>query len=61
MGNLTARQRVCALRAIMSDPIYALLAAIAYGKNDEDVWGTEIAWPEGQHAPCRTSQNEKRC
>lgn len=46
---------------IMSDPIYALLRGNRVkGKMTKDVWGTEIAWPEGQHAAMPHVTNENK-
>ena len=46
---------------IMSDPIYALLRGNRVkGKTTKDVWGTEIAWPEGQHAAMPHVTNENK-
>ena len=46
---------------IMSDPVYKFVRGNRIrGKNTKDVWGTEIAWPEDQHAamPHVTAENK---
>lgn len=46
---------------IMSDPIYALLRGNRVkGRTTKDVWGTEIAWPEDQHAAMPHVTNENK-
>ncbi|SHH61075.1 Uroporphyrinogen decarboxylase (URO-D) [Sporobacter termitidis DSM 10068] len=46
---------------VQSDPVYQLVRGNrARGKTTKDVWGTEIAWPEDQHAamPHVTEENK---
>lgn len=47
--------------AIMNDPVYGLVRGNRVkGKTTKDCWGTEIAWPEDQHAamPHVTPENK---
>ena len=46
---------------IMNDPVYLFVRGNRIkGKTTKDCWGTEIAWPEGQHAamPHVTPENK---
>ena len=46
---------------LMNDPVYQFVRGNrARGKTTKDVWGTEIAWPEDQHAamPHVTEENK---
>ncbi|MBN2038617.1 MAG: uroporphyrinogen decarboxylase (URO-D) [Spirochaetes bacterium] len=46
---------------IMNDPVYRLVRGNRVrGKTTKDIWGTEIAWPENQHAamPHVTADNK---
>ncbi|NMA25867.1 MAG: uroporphyrinogen decarboxylase (URO-D), partial [Clostridiales bacterium] len=46
---------------IMSDPIYVLLRGNRVrGLTTKDAWGTEIAWPEDQHAAMPHVTNENK-
>jgi uroporphyrinogen-III decarboxylase len=46
---------------IMSDPVYAFVRGNRQrGKTTKDVWGTEIAWPEDQHAAMPHVTNENK-